>query len=62
MLTAENKLRLGQARGDFSENDRQQRLLDDIRSMTATLEQNKGGLAKKMEDLKARVHQHQHPQ
>lgn len=48
---AENKLRMGQARGDFSENDRQQ-LLDDVRAMTSSLEKNKAELAQKLDDLK----------
>ncbi|MBR8703977.1 hypothetical protein [Porphyromonas levii] len=48
---AENKLRMGQARGEFSENDRQQ-LLDDIRSMTSSLEESKSELAKKLDELK----------
>lgn len=48
---AENKLRVGQARGEFSENDRQQ-LLDDIRSMTSSLEQSKNELAQKLDELK----------
>lgn len=48
---AENKLRMGQVRGEFSENDRQQ-LLDDIRSMTSSLEESKSELAKKLDELK----------
>lgn len=49
--TAENKLRVGQASGEFTENDREQ-LLSDIRSMTTSLERNKEELARKVEDLK----------
>ena len=48
---AENKLRMGQASGEFTENDREQ-LLSDVRSMTASLEKNKEELARKLEDLK----------
>lgn len=49
--TAENKLRIGQATGEFSENDRQQ-LIEDIRDMTSSLEKNKEELNKKLEELK----------
>lgn len=47
---AENRLKIGRAKGEFSENDREQ-LLSDIRTMTSSLEKNKAELAKKMEEL-----------
>lgn len=49
--TAENKLRIGRANGELNENERQQ-LLDDVRTLTESLEKNKEELAQKMTELK----------
>ncbi len=48
--SAENKLRIGQANGELTENDREV-LLNDVRNLTESLERNKAELAQKMEEL-----------